>query len=158
MNHVDVHPTGKVALSVGKDNTLKMWDLMRGRGAASLQLGAEAELVKFSPRGTHFAVLFPRKIEIYSLTLKKLATLESKTRFNYLAFAELPAEEDDDEKPELLCIGTEKGVVEVYTVEMPDEEEEEDEEEDEDDEEGGGEKGPKAEVDRIATLVGHTNR
>lgn len=67
VNHVDVHPTGRVALSVGKDHTLKMWDLMRGRGAASLQLGSEAELVKFSPRGTHFAVLYPRKVEIYSL-------------------------------------------------------------------------------------------
>ena len=39
VNHVDVHPTGRVALSVGKDRTLKMWDLMRGRGAASLALG-----------------------------------------------------------------------------------------------------------------------
>lgn len=84
VNHVDVHPTGRVALSVGKDQTLKMWDLMRGRGAASLPLGSgksrclegnrdingmclEAELVKFSQQGTHFAVLFPRKIQIYSL-------------------------------------------------------------------------------------------
>lgn len=67
VNHVDVHPTGRVALSVGKDQTLKMWDLMRGRGAASLPLGSEAELVKFSPRGTHFAVLYPKKVEIYSL-------------------------------------------------------------------------------------------
>ncbi|WRT63591.1 uncharacterized protein IL334_000514 [Kwoniella shivajii] len=67
VNHVDVHPTGRVALSVGKDNTLKMWDLMRGRGAASLPLGSEPEMVKFSQTGTHFAVLFPRKIQIYSL-------------------------------------------------------------------------------------------
>ncbi len=40
VNHVDVHPTGRVALSVGKDGTLRMWDLMRGRGAASLPLGS----------------------------------------------------------------------------------------------------------------------
>lgn len=40
VNHIDVHPTGRVALSVGKDSTLKMWDLMRGRGAASLGLGS----------------------------------------------------------------------------------------------------------------------
>ena len=39
VNHVDVHPTGRVALSVGKDKTLRMWDLMRGRGASSLPLG-----------------------------------------------------------------------------------------------------------------------
>lgn len=67
VNSVDVHPTGRVALSVGKDQTLKMWDLMRGRGAASLALGQEAEIVKFAPSGTHFAVLYPRKVEIYSL-------------------------------------------------------------------------------------------
>lgn len=42
VNHVDVHPTGRVALSVGKDKTLRMWDLMRGRGAASLPLSEGA--------------------------------------------------------------------------------------------------------------------
>jgi len=42
VNHVDVHPTGRVALSVGKDQTLRMWDLMRGRGASSLPLGTGA--------------------------------------------------------------------------------------------------------------------
>ena len=39
MNSVAVHPTGKVALSVGKDRTLRMWDLMRGKGSASTKLG-----------------------------------------------------------------------------------------------------------------------
>lgn len=87
-------------------------------------------------------------------------TLETKGRFNHLLFAELPStadeDDEDDEEAELLCIGTEKGAVEVYTVEIgeSDEDAEEDEEEKEDDEESG----PKAEVDRIATLVGHTNR
>jgi hypothetical protein len=36
---VSVHPSGKVALSVGKDRTLYMWDLMRGKRAASMKLG-----------------------------------------------------------------------------------------------------------------------
>jgi WD40 repeat protein len=35
---VAVHPSGKVALSVGKDKTLRMWDLMRGKGVASTKL------------------------------------------------------------------------------------------------------------------------
>lgn len=34
-----VHPSGKVALSVGKDRALRMWDLMRGKGVASTKLG-----------------------------------------------------------------------------------------------------------------------
>ncbi|WWC57844.1 uncharacterized protein I303_100379 [Kwoniella dejecticola CBS 10117] len=163
VNHVDVHPTGRVALSVGKDNTLKMWDLMRGRGAASLPLGSEAEMVKFSQSGTHFAVLFPRKIQIYSLTLKLLHTLETKSRFNTLTFATLPSTGDGEQ--EYLCVGTEKGVVEIYTIEVGQTEVSDDSDEDEDEEEDeptaaetSEKKGSGAEVKRVGTLVGHTNR
>lgn len=39
INSVAVHPSSKVALSVGKDRTLRMWDLMRGKGCASTKLG-----------------------------------------------------------------------------------------------------------------------
>lgn len=39
VNSVAVHPSGKVALSVGKDGALRMWDLMRGKGCASTKLG-----------------------------------------------------------------------------------------------------------------------
>jgi protein MAK11 len=120
----------------------------------------EAEQVKFSPLGTHFAVLFPKKIEIYSLSLVLLNTLETKNRYNSLLFAEV----DLDGLPvEVLCVGTEKGVVEVYDVDIvdveieeSDEEKEKDEDEDEEDDE---EKVTQvAEVERIGTLVGHANR
>lgn len=66
VNSIDVHPSGKVALSVGKDKTLKMWDLMRGRGAASLALGVEAEVVRWAKSGRYFGVLSPKGIDIYS--------------------------------------------------------------------------------------------
>lgn len=39
VNSVAVHPSGKLALSVGKDRTMRMWDLMRGKGVASTKLG-----------------------------------------------------------------------------------------------------------------------
>ena len=39
INSVGIHPSGKVALSVGADKTLRMWDLMRGKGSASTKLG-----------------------------------------------------------------------------------------------------------------------
>lgn len=42
VNSVAVHPSGKVGLSVGKDRTLRMWDLMRGKGSASTKLGKGA--------------------------------------------------------------------------------------------------------------------
>ena len=39
VNGVAVHPSMKVALSVGKDRTLRMWDLMRGKGSGSTKIG-----------------------------------------------------------------------------------------------------------------------
>lgn len=153
-----------------------MWDLMRGRGAASLPLGigtsldwnldmangTEAEQVKFSPLGTHFAVLFPKKIEIYSLSLVLLNTLETKSRYNSLLFAEVDL---DGLTVEVLCVGSEKGVVEVYDVDIvdveiegSDEEKEKNGDEDEEEEEDEDKITQVAEVERIGTLVGHANR
>ncbi|RXK37655.1 hypothetical protein M231_05067 [Tremella mesenterica] len=140
VNDVDIHYTGRVALSVGKDQTLKMWDLMRGRGASSLALGQEAELVSWSPTGMFFAVLFTHKIEIYSLSIKLLHTLESKIRFNTMTIASLPSTDPDGQPTLVLCVGTEKGVVEVHRLEEPIEE------------------GDPWNVIKISTLGGHTNR
>jgi protein MAK11 len=38
VNALAVHPSGKLALSVGRDRTLRMWDLLRGRAAASTKI------------------------------------------------------------------------------------------------------------------------
>ncbi|WVN87363.1 uncharacterized protein L203_102541 [Cryptococcus depauperatus CBS 7841] len=157
VNHVDVHPTGRVALSVGKDQTLKMWDLMRGRGASSLPLGSEAEQVKFSEEGTHFAVLFPKKIQIYSLTLKLLKTLTTNSRFNTLLFTTISSPTNDDKLIELLCVGTEEGFIKVYRVNLNEAQEDEDDEDEKKVAEEGKD-GNGAELTMIANLVGHTNR
>lgn len=120
----------------------------------------EAELVKFSPLGTHFAVLYPKKIEVYSLTLKLLHTLSGGSRFNTLEFALLPVDEDEADQ-EVLCVGTEKGTIEVYTIELSAPVEDEEEEEDEDEQENGessAKVGSGAEVEKIGVLTGHTNR
>jgi protein MAK11 len=42
VNDLAVHPSAKVCLSVGKDQTLRMWDLMRGKGSASMKIGKGA--------------------------------------------------------------------------------------------------------------------
>ena len=33
MNAVTIHPSGKLALSVSKDKTLRTWNLLKGRAA-----------------------------------------------------------------------------------------------------------------------------
>jgi protein MAK11 len=86
VNSVAVHPSGKVALSVGKDRALRMWDLMRGKGCASTKLGkgelrqlmlrrssisasffhSEGEIVRWSVDGSLFAVQSGSTIDMYS--------------------------------------------------------------------------------------------
>ena len=51
VNSVAVHQSCKVALSVGKDRTLRMWDLMRGKGSASTKLGKGVYSVRFATFG-----------------------------------------------------------------------------------------------------------
>lgn len=83
VNSVAVHPSGKVALSVGQDRTLRMWDLMRGKGSASTKLGKgkvvdgvvtnstqssyqEGEIVRWTLSGTMFVVQSLSSIDVFA--------------------------------------------------------------------------------------------
>lgn len=39
VNGLCVHPTGKIAISVGKDRALRLWNLMTGRKASANKIG-----------------------------------------------------------------------------------------------------------------------
>jgi protein MAK11 len=39
VNGMCVHPSGKIAVSVGKDKALRLWNLMTGRKASVTKLG-----------------------------------------------------------------------------------------------------------------------
>lgn len=69
VNHAAVHPQGRVALSVGKDRCLRMWDLLgrsTGKSSTSTKLGAEADLVRWNIDGTRLAVLLDRQVRVFS--------------------------------------------------------------------------------------------
>ncbi|KAH9987132.1 WD40-repeat-containing domain protein [Russula compacta] len=88
VNSMSVHPSGKVALSVGKDRMLYMWDLMRGRRAASMKLGFEGELVRWSTTGSLLIVQNHKTINVYSMELAVLYTLEHASRIHDVKFAQ----------------------------------------------------------------------
>lgn len=86
-----------------------MWDLMRGRGAASLALGVEAEVVKFAKSGRYFGVLSPNGIEIYSTKMKLLSSVTYPKRLHDIVFCQI-----DDE--DVMLTGSEDGKLLVYSV------------------------------------------
>lgn len=67
MNAVAVHPSGKVALSVGKDKMLRMWDMMRGKGKGATKLGKEGEGVRWDTTGERFVVVAGKSVDIYTI-------------------------------------------------------------------------------------------
>ena len=80
--------------------------------------------------------------------------------FSLLPPDQIMTDDDEDseiEETEVLCVGTEKGVIEVYAVEM-DEVEDGEEIDNDDDEDAPKEGGSGASMDLIATLEGHFNR
>ncbi|KAH9962668.1 WD40-repeat-containing domain protein [Russula dissimulans] len=111
VNSVSVHPSGKVALSVGKDRTLYMWDLMRGRRAASMKLGFEGELVRWSTTGSSLIVQSQNNINVYSTELTVLHTVEHGSRIHDVKFVQRVGGEG-----ELLLVAAENKTTTVYEV------------------------------------------
>ncbi|KAG8836082.1 hypothetical protein FRC17_010015 [Serendipita sp. 399] len=134
VNDVAVHPSAKVCLSVGKDRTLRMWDLMRGKGSGSVKLGKEGEVVRWLPSGTRIAVVSESALDIYSTKMAMLQTIRHSTRIQDLHFCRAP------NGRELGLVAAEDKLVTVYL--MP----------------PSVEDGEGTSVPVVATLIGHINR
>ncbi|KZT59469.1 WD40 repeat-like protein [Calocera cornea HHB12733] len=111
VNCVAVHPSGKVALSVGKDRTLRMWDLIRGKGVASVKLGKEGELVRWNAEGTMFAVGATKEVDLYTTDMKLLSTISHPSRIHDVRFCKT-----DDGASEVLLVTAEDKKVSIYQL------------------------------------------
>lgn len=87
-----VHPSGKLALSVGKERSLKLWNLLTGKQAHSSTLPGEPLRIAFSASGKYYAILFETvsatsKIILYSTdTSRALLEYPHKSRLATMAF------------------------------------------------------------------------
>ena len=62
---VTVHESGLVGLSVGRDRTLVMWDLAKGRASYRKKLAAAAEGVRFARAGDLFFLRYPTHAAVH---------------------------------------------------------------------------------------------
>jgi WD40 repeat protein len=67
---LSIHPTGRLALSVGVDKTLRTWNLVKGRSAFITNLKEEAHLVRWSPDGSSYLIAFDTYIEVYATAVR----------------------------------------------------------------------------------------
>ncbi|GAV75021.1 WD40 domain-containing protein, partial [Cephalotus follicularis] len=65
INDLAVHPSGKLALTVGRDECLAMVNLVRGRRSFCCRLGKEAGLVEFGFGGERFFMVCGQKVGVH---------------------------------------------------------------------------------------------
>jgi len=85
---ISVHPSGKLALSVGKDKALKTWNLVKGRCGYVTNLKAIADAVRWSPEGDYYAVSVSNRVDVYSVqTAKVVYSIPVGKRISCISFA-----------------------------------------------------------------------
>ncbi|KAL9972329.1 hypothetical protein ACROYT_G018614 [Oculina patagonica] len=81
VNSVSVHPSGRLALSVAKDKTLRTWNLVTGKSAYVTNIKEAALLVKWSPAGDSYAVAIGTKVVVYKLATAALSFTMEFSRY-----------------------------------------------------------------------------
>ncbi|KAF9428722.1 hypothetical protein BGZ94_001322 [Podila epigama] len=108
VNSIAIHPSGKIALSVAADHSVRLWNLLLGKQASMTRLPQGAGLkVLWNPSGTGYAIMFDQELGIYDMaTAKCILTIKpaKKTRFNTMHYYQ------DD----YLIVGCEDKMVRVY--------------------------------------------
>jgi protein MAK11 len=72
VNDFSIHPSGRVAISVGEDKTLRLWNLMTARKASVMKLLNVAIKVQWTLDGEYYVIGYDKKIEIYSVNSEKV--------------------------------------------------------------------------------------
>ncbi|KAK6459332.1 WD40-repeat-containing domain protein [Scheffersomyces xylosifermentans] len=78
VNDLAIHPTGRVAISVSQDQTIRLWNLMTAKKAAVLKikgkdhLGQSGEFVRWSVDGNYFVVGLLDQLFIYKTSTAKI--------------------------------------------------------------------------------------
>ncbi|XP_025747049.1 p21-activated protein kinase-interacting protein 1 [Callorhinus ursinus] len=84
---LSIHPSGKLALSVGTDKTLRTWNLVEGRSAFIKNIKQNAHIVEWSPRGEKYIVVILNKIDVYQLdTASVCGTITNEKRISSVTF------------------------------------------------------------------------
>ncbi|XP_029929414.1 p21-activated protein kinase-interacting protein 1-like [Myripristis murdjan] len=117
---LSVHPSGKLALSVGTDKTLRTWNLIDGRSAFIKNIKQNAHIVRWSPDGDKYVVVIADKLDIYKLeTASLMGTVTNPKRISSIKFLtnSILAVAGDDETVRLCDVDTQKWLCEFQAHE-----------------------------------------
>ncbi|KAG0316285.1 p21-activated protein kinase-interacting protein 1-like protein [Dissophora globulifera] len=109
VHSIAIHPSGKIALSVSADHSVRVWNLLLGKQASMTRLQGEGLKVLWNPSGTGYSIMFDQEVGIYDMaTAKNIRTIKParKTRMNTFTYY----------KDDYLVIGYEDKMIRVYST------------------------------------------
>ncbi|ORX90749.1 WD40 repeat-like protein [Basidiobolus meristosporus CBS 931.73] len=110
VNSISVHPSGKLALSVSNDRTLRMWNLLNGHKGTATKLGREGEVIEWNKDGQQYAILYAREIEVYNAAdAEAVQKFENRSRFTSMKYYQHAGED-------YIIAGSEDRVIRIYSV------------------------------------------
>lgn len=69
---IAVHPSDKLAFSIGGDKTLRTWNLVKGRPAFTINLASKGIIlpteIKFSPGGDRFSLVSQQSVDVWTIS------------------------------------------------------------------------------------------
>lgn len=86
---LSIHPSGKIALSVSKDGSMKMWNLLEGRCAFTKRLKSSraATQIGWNSNGESYFIVYENEVQVYlSSDNSCVATLTHRSRVNRACF------------------------------------------------------------------------
>ncbi|KAJ1655014.1 Protein mak11 [Dispira simplex] len=115
VNSIAIHPSGRLALSVASDRTLRLWNLLNGHKASVHKLGREGLQVLWCDQGQKYTILEDRNIVVYNITdASVFLTIPLSTRVHCLTTV-TPA--DTPESVEYLVCGGDDKHIYIYELE-----------------------------------------
>ncbi|XP_031504730.1 uncharacterized protein LOC116267247 [Nymphaea colorata] len=89
VNDLTVHPSGRLALSVGHDSCICMFNLINGRRSFNCRLQKESEIIRYDSKGETFFMVAGQTISLHNAEDAKLiGSIENPNRVLCVAPAE----------------------------------------------------------------------
>jgi len=109
---VAIHPSGKLALSISTDKTLRCWNLVEGKAAYTLKLYRKDGLrIFWNKTGNLYGIMFDREVIVYdAANPNKSHTFSHKGRINDFRFIQ-------HEGKDYIVTGNEDKKVRMYDIE-----------------------------------------
>ncbi|KAF9568828.1 p21-activated protein kinase-interacting protein 1-like protein [Mortierella alpina] len=109
VHSIAIHPSGKIALSVSADHSVRLWNLLLGKQASMTRLQGEGLKVCWNVSGTGYSIMFDQEVRTYDMaTAKCIQTIKpaKKTRLNTMTYY----------KDDYLIVGCEDKMVRVFSA------------------------------------------